>query len=158
MNMNLNTKSQIQDAFASVFSNDANDWDLQHETRMVMYRFLSEVERLCEENDINKKQLAQKIGTSASFITQLFRGTKTLNLETVAKFQNTFDIKFEIKAKPAKEESLDIDFDLTEFVNRRADENGYWVYVALNKNFKNSDAQEIEIKPIKETTCKLRVA
>jgi transcriptional regulator with XRE-family HTH domain len=156
--MNLNTKAQIQDAFASVFSNNVDDWDLQHETRMVMYRFLSEVERLCEERGINKKQLAQKIGTSASFITQLFRGSKTLNLETIAKFQNVFDIKFEIKAKPAKEESLDIDFDLSDFVNRRADENGYWVYVALNKNFKASEAKEIEIKPVQETTCKLRVA
>ncbi|MBN2664372.1 MAG: helix-turn-helix transcriptional regulator [Bacteroidales bacterium] len=74
-------------------------FDLEHEKIMIQMRFMSEVEILMEEKKINKKQLAKVIGTSASYITQLFRGNKTLNLETIAKFQNAFEYKFGIEAK-----------------------------------------------------------
>lgn len=75
-------------------------FDLPFETRMVMYRFLSEIDRLAEENDLNKKQLAALIETSPSFITQLYRGGKILNLETIAKFQHIFDGVFDVQFKP----------------------------------------------------------
>jgi transcriptional regulator with XRE-family HTH domain len=100
--MNYSIENELKDALLN-FSTEHENFDLPHETRMVMYRFLSEIERLLDEHNLNRKELSQKIGTSASFLTQLFRGNKILNLETVAKFQNVFDVIFEIKAKPAKE-------------------------------------------------------
>ena len=63
-----------------------------------MYRFLSEVERISEEEGLNRKELAALIGTSPSYLTQLFRGNKIINLQTIAKFQKVFDLTFEIKA------------------------------------------------------------
>lgn len=93
--MKLNEKKQIVDAYSKAFSE--SKYDVKSETRLIMYRFLSEVERICEEENINRKQLAQKIGTSASYITQLFQGSKTINLETIAKFQKALNVVFDIK-------------------------------------------------------------
>lgn len=76
-----------------------NEADLKHDSQIIMFRFLSEIERLGEERKIkSRKELAEIIGISGSYLTQLFRGTKPLNIETIAKFQKAFNIKFEIKA------------------------------------------------------------
>jgi len=85
--------TNIQKAFKKESS-----FDIEFEREMLMHRFLSEIEKICEEQNITKKELAEKIGTSASYITQIFRGTKTVNLETLAKFQHALDFKFEISA------------------------------------------------------------
>ena len=73
-------------------------FNLELETEMIQIRFMSEVERLMVEKSISKTKLALLIGTSPSFITQLFQGNKKLNLETIAKFQNALDYKFRIDA------------------------------------------------------------
>jgi transcriptional regulator with XRE-family HTH domain len=92
----MNWKNKFEEALAQ--TGDAEL--LAHETRMVQFRFLSEVDRLMEEKNLSKKDLAKAIGISPSYITQLFRGVKPLNLETVAKFQRVFGVKFEVEAKP----------------------------------------------------------
>lgn len=79
--------------------NDISDtFNLEFETEMIQIRFMSEVERLMEENEITKTKLAKKIGTSPSFITQLFQGNKKLNLETIAKLQHALNYKFRVDA------------------------------------------------------------
>ena len=83
-----------------------DDLDLDNEKLMIQYRFLSEVERLMEEKDWNKKILAKKIKTSPSYITQLFQGSKPLNIETISKFQFAFDIKFDIIAKKVIDKNI----------------------------------------------------
>jgi ribosome-binding protein aMBF1 (putative translation factor) len=64
-----------------------------------MARFLHVIETVMEERGIKKKDLAKMINTSPSFITQLFRGTKIINLETLAKIKLALEIDFEIKIK-----------------------------------------------------------
>jgi transcriptional regulator with XRE-family HTH domain len=61
-------------------------------------RFLSEVERIMTERGITRKALAADIGTSASYVTQLFRGDCTLNLLTAARLQRVLGIDFRVKA------------------------------------------------------------
>ncbi len=91
----MNTISEYINALNERF----NEFDLQHERIMIQMRFMSEIERLMEENDFSEKKLAELSGLSASFITQLFKGNKKLNLDTIAKFQMIFDVKFKIEAK-----------------------------------------------------------
>lgn len=71
--------------------------------QMICYRILSEVERLCDNGIINKKELAGKLCVSPSHITQLFRGHRRVNMDFIAKIEHVFNIQFEIKAvkKPA---------------------------------------------------------
>ena len=100
--MNWTNKKEIRRAFTEIVepADEANA--LAMETRLLMYRFLSEVEKISEERGISRKELAQMIGTSPSFITQLFQGTKTVNLTTLAKFQKALNFTFRIEAIESK--------------------------------------------------------
>lgn len=62
-------------------------------------RFVSEIEKLMEINgNMSRKVLAEKLNTSSSYITQLFRGKKFFNFLTLSKLQRIFNIQFKIEA------------------------------------------------------------
>jgi transcriptional regulator with XRE-family HTH domain len=63
---------------------------------MLMAKFLSEIEQHQKLKDIDRKTLAALIGTSPSYLTQVFRGDKPLNFKTLAKIQAVLNIKFEV--------------------------------------------------------------
>jgi transcriptional regulator with XRE-family HTH domain len=69
---------------------------LEADTSALMFSFLSIVDREMEARGMTKRALAAAIGTSAAYITQLFRGHKTINLETLAKIQSAMGIQFVI--------------------------------------------------------------
>jgi transcriptional regulator with XRE-family HTH domain len=78
-----------------------------------MAKFLDRIQEIADQKGLKKKDLAQKIGTSASYITQLYRGHKLLNLMTLAKFQRALDIEFEVSIKgteqiPMKKENTEV--------------------------------------------------
>lgn len=75
-----------------------NDDNVRHLSQMLMYRFLSEIEKITDDRNISRKQLAELIGVSPSYITQLYRGNKPLNIETLAKVEKALDFRFDIKA------------------------------------------------------------
>jgi transcriptional regulator with XRE-family HTH domain len=52
------------------------------------------IEELMKNNDIHKAQLARKLKTSKSYITQLFSGDKLINLKLLARIQRIFKVKF----------------------------------------------------------------
>lgn len=83
--------------YIQAIANESNDFDLEYETRMLMYRFLGIVDEIMETENISKKSLAEMIGTSPSYITQLFNGSKIINLSTLAKIQHALHIKFKIE-------------------------------------------------------------
>ena len=149
--MNLNSKEEIQKAYSANFGSDEND--IKHETSMLMYRFLSEIERLSEEKSLNRKELATAIGTSASYITQLFRGNKIINLETIAKFQKIFDVKFEIKAISNDAQSVVFDFDLNKMNNNADEVKGFWAFHNFKADYKNNSFQQIEVPKIEKITA-----
>jgi transcriptional regulator with XRE-family HTH domain len=140
MTTKFQNSEEIRKAFLDLLSFKSLEEEIKHNAQMIMYRFLSEIEILSEEKKMTKKQLAEKIGTSASYITQLYRGNKPLNIETIAKFQKVFDITFDIKAKPnslieiqevyAEQNSL--------FPDSNIEPDGFWYFKNFQKN-KNSE-------------------
>lgn len=70
---------------------------IEHMAAMVSYRFLSEVEKHCDRNNISRKDLAKMVSTSASYITQLFRGDRQVNTSIIARFEDALGISFTIK-------------------------------------------------------------
>ena len=100
--MSTNSKNKSTEALIKGLRNIDDEFDLDFETRMINYRFLSIVDEKMEELDLSKKDLAEAIGTSASYITQLFNGSKILNLNTLAKLQNALDIKFKVSDQNKK--------------------------------------------------------
>jgi len=67
-----------------------------HDSKILMFKFLSIIEQEMESKGMNKKDLAKSLGTSPSYITQLFRGTKTVNLIKLAQMEQLFDLEFTI--------------------------------------------------------------
>ena len=94
---------------------------IENDARLMMFRFLEIIDRKREELGLNRKQLAEKLGTSASYITQLYRGDKLVNMITLAKFQKTLGLEFEIVEKKSYEETVNS-------YSPRGDGKGLWVY------------------------------
>ena len=103
MNMKFSKKYNVNPEFEDLFAFDSSQEELEHDAKMIMFRFLNSFEKLFDNNPIKKKDIASAIQTSPSYITQLFRGDKLINLLTLAKLQNKFDFTFEIQAKKNNE-------------------------------------------------------
>jgi transcriptional regulator with XRE-family HTH domain len=100
----------IEDEFKHLFE-FKNDYDeIEHEASMLMFKFLSEIE-IVNNNRFSKKELGKLIGTSPSYITQLFRGDKLINMLTLAKFQKALGIEFDVIARSQSEENTFLEFD-----------------------------------------------
>jgi transcriptional regulator with XRE-family HTH domain len=94
-----------------------NEWDnlfneMSYEDRVssladvLALQFLGLVDRKMELENISKKELAEKIGTSASFITQLFRGDKRPNWNILAKMSVELGLEFKVMTEELLEEKV----------------------------------------------------
>lgn len=96
--MSTNIKiSQIKNQFENLLLNKSLDEEAELEAKMIMAQFLSEIQPILDRRKIKRKDLAEMIGTSASFITQLYRGNKTISLTTLAKIKLALQLSVEIK-------------------------------------------------------------
>lgn len=102
MTMKQSEKYTISSDYEHLFAHEDKESELEHEAKMLMFRFLSELERTVSERKLKKADIAKAIGTSASYVTQLYRGDKLINLLTLAKLQAAYDLTFEVKAKENK--------------------------------------------------------
>jgi transcriptional regulator with XRE-family HTH domain len=99
--MNSKNKSkELQQQFAELFAGGNEVQKLELDAKILMAKFLSEIERVQEisTNLKNRKNLAEAIGTSPSYLTQVFCGDRNLNFLTLAKIQKVLNIRFEISA------------------------------------------------------------
>jgi len=105
----MNTKSsnsahgEIETAFKTILSFDNEQDQLELEAKLIMAKFLEKIQEIATQKGLKKKDLAQKIGTSASYITQLYRGHKLLNLMTLAKLQRALNIEFDVAIKESNQ-------------------------------------------------------
>ncbi len=95
----MNTKSnEILDKFNELFQNTPEEQD-ELDAQLLAYSFMSIIEEAMEQKGINRAELAQKVGTSKSFITQLFRGDRTPNWKFLAKAAKTLELEFVISTR-----------------------------------------------------------
>ncbi len=87
-----------------------NDEKLDFETEIIHIEIINQILNLMEDKNISKAYLARVLGTSKSYITQLFTGDKILNLKLLAKLQRIFNIKFNISCKDLENEKKDFLF------------------------------------------------
>jgi transcriptional regulator with XRE-family HTH domain len=90
---------EINPEYGNLFSFADGKERTEHNAQMISFRILSEVEKACEEKNIKKKDLAEMVGTSRSYITQLFRGNKQVNTFILAKIEEALDLSFDIKVR-----------------------------------------------------------
>jgi transcriptional regulator with XRE-family HTH domain len=122
----MNTKSsnsahgEIETAFKTILSFDNEQDQLELEAKLIMAKFLEKIQEIATQKGLKKKDLAQKIGTSASYITQLYRGHKLLNLMTLAKLQRALNIEFDVAIKGSNQIKNPINEEISgAYVKRR---------------------------------------
>jgi transcriptional regulator with XRE-family HTH domain len=139
--MKFKDKYNVSEEFADIFSFRNEEEELEHEAYMIMFRFLSELEKLSSgDRPLRKNELAKKLGVSPSYITQLYNGSKLINLNTLAKIETAFDITFKIKA--SQNESLYSAGDITfeSFPEKQYEPEGFWIWYKI----KNPDYKKIQ--------------
>lgn len=99
--------TDINPKFENLFSFKDNNERTEHNAQMISFRILSEIEKICEEKKIKKKDLAEMVGTSRSYITQLFRGNKQVNTWIMAQLEDALEVSFEIRVKSNSESHAD---------------------------------------------------
>jgi transcriptional regulator with XRE-family HTH domain len=139
--MKFKDRYNISEDFADLFTFRNEEEELEHEAYMIMFRFLSELEKLnSDEHPLKKKELAKKLGVSPSYITQLFNGNKLINLSTLARIERFFNITFEIKARQNEVLYSAGDIPFLSFPVKQTEPEGFWVW----HNLKNPDYNRIQ--------------
>lgn len=99
--MKFKDKYNVSGEFVPVFAFRSEKEEMEHEAKMLMFRFLREIGNISQTGfALKKNELAVKLGVSPSYITQLYNGTKLMNFTLLAKLQKAFNINFEIIARP----------------------------------------------------------
>jgi len=93
----MNSGNKEEQSLAKIFDTIGESDRLQIETRLLMYRFLSEIEHITDSRGITRKELAKLAGTSASYITQLYQGKKIINLQMLTRIKKALNIDFKIE-------------------------------------------------------------
>ena len=97
--------SKVNRRFNELLEFDNEEDQLEHQTQMLMFKFLSIVDQEMETRNISRKDLAELLGTSPSYITQIFRGTKTVNLSRLAQMQEVLGLEFQISTSLTRSKS-----------------------------------------------------
>lgn len=98
----MSTKSKdkdIKEFFDDFFKARSYKEHIDREALMLHYRVMQLVEKALDEKGWNKKQLAQQIGKSQSYVTQLFMGNKIINLPMMALLQDKLGLEFKVEMK-----------------------------------------------------------
>lgn len=139
MIMKFKDKYNISEEFADIFSFSNEEEELEHDAQMLMYKFLEEIEK-CQPNDkkFKKKDLADAIGKTPSFISQLYSGDKLLSFNLLAKIQKKLHINFEIKAhlKSVEYRENVPKIDIPELKNGK---DGFWVWMNKKPDYSKCD-------------------
>ena len=89
------------------FSDEASKLNLEAE--LLHLKFVSVIEELMEKERMSKTELAERLGTSNGYITQLFTGDKLFNIKTLAKLQQALDFNLKIEAERKRPNFLMVD-------------------------------------------------
>jgi len=93
----MTTKNGI-DQLKNVFKKKDFQEEVEFETNMLALSFLSEIEKEADLQGIKRKELAEMVGTSPSYITQIMRGNKVPNLRILTALGLALGKKFEVNA------------------------------------------------------------
>ncbi|VVH60936.1 hypothetical protein BAZOLSSOX_1724 [uncultured Gammaproteobacteria bacterium] len=95
MNINKNN-SEVDDFFYGLFKPN-QEKITESNAYLLMSQYLIQIEQALENQSMTQKDLADKIGTSASYISQFFNLNKLINLKTLAKIELALKINFKLK-------------------------------------------------------------
>ncbi len=106
MTTRLRTPEEIRKAFDELFASITPEEQIEHDVQLLAFSFLSIVDAGMEKQNMTRKELAKKTGTSQAYITQLFRGNRKPNLSILAKMQKALGIEFNVTTVRTIEERM----------------------------------------------------
>jgi len=91
-NKKINAKEAIKIALTPVDENEQIEFDAMG----IQLAFLFKIQDIMDRKSISRSDLAEKMGTSKAYVTQLFGAKNFINMKTIAKLQKILDVKVEI--------------------------------------------------------------
>ncbi len=101
----MESSKHIYQEFEKLFAQSTKE-KIETRAHILSLIFLSEAENSMDRKGWTKKRLAEEIGTSASYLTQLFRGDRLLNFKTIAKIEAALEINFDITASKSPKRDI----------------------------------------------------
>jgi transcriptional regulator with XRE-family HTH domain len=98
---NFKDPKAIKAAFTKVLNDFSEEELLEVEALAIGHAYLSEAQRIMDERGMLRKDLAERMNVSASFLTQLFRGDRPVSDRHKAQLARIFNIRWELTAVPA---------------------------------------------------------
>jgi len=94
--MKFRERYHVNPEFDFLFSSANHEEEIEKIADRISSRIVNEIELLCAERNLRQRELAEGLNTSASYITQLFRGDKRINLVFLAKIEDYFKVTFDV--------------------------------------------------------------
>lgn len=66
---------------------------------LVSLRIIKQIDNFLDYNELNQKDLANKLEVSEAFVSQLMSGSKKINVQILNKFEKQFNVEFEFKLR-----------------------------------------------------------
>ena len=104
-NSSTESENDIRRGFAELFEKSEAE-KIDDRAYLLSLIFLGEAEKAMDKKNWTRKRLAEAIGTSASYLTQLFRGDRLLNFKTIAKIEAALETEFVVKAESLEEKAV----------------------------------------------------
>ena len=88
--------NEIQEQFSRSFNSITTEEKAEMQGQLLAMQYLGLIDAAMENMNISKKELAAKVGTSASFITQLFMADRKPSWTMLAKMADALKLKFSV--------------------------------------------------------------
>jgi ribosome-binding protein aMBF1 (putative translation factor) len=99
MRTNKSDKKEIEKRMENLLSFE-NNAELEDFDEIVFHlRVMNEIKDLLKKKNWNKKKLAEELGTSQSYISQLFSANKLINTKLIGKLERVLKVRFNIEMK-----------------------------------------------------------
>ena len=96
----------MKERFEELLKFKSKEEETEHKAQMLAFDFLSIVDAEMERQKISKKKLAEQVGTSPAYITQLFMGDRKPNWTILTKMQEALGLEFLISTKALLDEQI----------------------------------------------------
>ncbi|MGB3183023.1 MAG: helix-turn-helix transcriptional regulator [Cyclobacteriaceae bacterium] len=114
------TDQNIKTSFEDLLKPESEQEQYILKGQVLAMKFLGEIDEAMARQKLKKKELAKLVGTSPSYITQLFRGDRKPNWEMLVKMAEALNIEFHVTTREKYQRSQHI---------RIPEINGEWVYL-----------------------------
>ncbi|MES2277970.1 MAG: helix-turn-helix transcriptional regulator [Bacteroidota bacterium] len=120
--------NNMQAEFDELLSFNTEKEELSHDAVMLSLKFISEINELLQENQhYSKKDIAEYLNTSPSFVTQLFKGDRKLSMDLLAKFQKLLKTEFSISTCEKQLTYPHINLEIAKQLTFK-EQGGFWAF------------------------------